>query len=259
MSTVGSYGAESGAGPLLQERYRLEEEPPPGRARPVLVEGFDEVSERTVTLLVLPDSSSMLERLALRSQVRRMSEIEHPGLPTVLDVVDTEAGFAVVLPASPEARLLADGGFLPADGPAQLRSALQALHAVGRTHGALDEHAVLVLPDATVRLLPVPPDPAVRPAEDLRALAALAARHGHGAEPDVPAQRVARPPRPPVTPPATAASAVRPPTGGATRFRSTSTSSYPRSWQSGAPRAGLVAAGALVGALLADLVSRLVT
>jgi hypothetical protein len=255
MTTLGAHGSESGAGPLLEDRYRLEVEPSPSRSAPVLAHAFDEESDQWVTLLVLPDSSSMLERLALRSQVRRLAEVDHPQVPRVLDVVDTETSLAVVLPFAPGAQLLSDVGVLPVDGPAQLRSALQAVHAIGRAHGGLDEGAVLVLPDATVGLLPVPPDPAATPAEDLRALGRLAARYGHGTEHDIPSQREAGPL------PGTTGRPLpeRPAYAGATRLPPTAAWPRRRPWEAGALRAAVVAAGALGGALLADLLSRLVT
>jgi hypothetical protein len=250
--------SEHGAGSLLLgSRYRLEAVPGSDRGAPVLVHGVDEASGRAVTLLLLPGSSSMLERLALRSQARRFAEIEHPGVATVLDVVDTRESLAVVLAHAPGARLLADGWALGGDGIEQLASALRAVHAIGRVHGALDEHAVLVRQESTVQLLPLPPDAAAHPEEDLRALEALAARRGSGAPRGtrgVPPQRTAPPFAPPVAPPA----AEVPGTGGATRLaRSADTAR--RSWAAGGRRAAVIVGGACGGALLADLLSRLVT
>jgi len=273
MTTLGAHGAGSGAGPLLEDRYRLKVPPPADRSAPMLADAFDQETQQWVTLLVLPDSSTMLERLALRSQVRRLADIEHPRLPKVLDVIDTRSSFAVVLPFCPDARLLADVGILPADGPDQLRSALQALHTTGRAHGGLDEGAVLVLPDSSVQLLPVPPDPAGTPAEDLRALAALASRHGRAIQHDVPPQHDVGPQQevgtqhdvppqreaPPPSASASRPSASSPGYAGATRLEPSAAPPRRRRWESGAPRAAVVAAGACVGALLADLISRLFT
>ncbi len=258
MTTLGTQDPEHGAGPLLGSRYRLETPPAADQDVPVLVHGTDEVSAGAVTLLLLPESSSMLERLALRSQVRRFTEIEHPAVARVIDVLDARPSLAVVLPHAPDARLLADGGGLPADGVTQLAGALRAVHALGRAHGALDEHAVLVLPDSTVQLLPLPPEAAALPEEDLRALEALALRSASGSASGgatgIPTQRTVRSqPDPLAQPPADSV-----PSGGATRFAPPRASAR-RSWESGGRRAAIIVAGACGGAVLADLISRLVS
>jgi hypothetical protein len=236
-----------------------------------VVEAYDEASDRAVTLVLLPARSSLRDRLALRLQVRRAAESPHPGLAPVLDVLDTEATLALVLPLRPGARLLTDVGVLPEDGVQQIQEALEALHAVGRPHGALDEHAVLVLPDSTVLLLPLAPEPGAQPAEDLPALARLARRYGAGHADQIPAQRSS----------ATAATVERPNHGRHSRERggighpaptsptlpapasrphgATVRSHRHRSSRHLALRGAMVLCGAVAGAGLADLLSRVFT
>jgi hypothetical protein len=259
------------ARPLLEGRYRLESDPGPEGRGPSVVEAYDEASDRAVTLVLLPASSSLRDRLALRLQVRRAAESPHPGLAPVLDVLDTEATLALVLPLRPGARLLTDVGVLPEDGVEQIQGALEALHAVGRPHGALDERAVLVLPDSTVLLLPLPPEPGAQPAEDLPALARLARRYGAGHADQIPAQRSS----------ATAAKVEQPNHGRHTRERggighpapvkaalhrpttpprgATVHSHRHRSSRHLVLRSAVVVCGALAGAGLADLLSRVFT
>jgi hypothetical protein len=254
---------EDDAGPLLDGRYRLESHPGPARSGPVLADAYDEASDRAVTLALLPATSSLRDRLALRLQVRRVSESEHPGLAPVLDVVDTESTFALVLPLLPGARLLTEVGVLPEAGPEHLIEAVEALHAVGRAHGALDERAVVVLPDSTVLLLPLPPEPGALPAEDLPALERLVSRYGASPADAVPSQRhgglhPAQPERATGDAPRAALQAQPvprsfPPHGATAVVR------HRRTWRPAAVRAALVLCGALGGAVLADLLSRLVS
>ena len=256
MSTVDAH--EHGAGRLLEGRYRLETSLGTEHREPLVVDAYDEESDRAVTLLLLPATSSLRDRLALRLQVRRAAEIEHPGLAPVIDVLDTESTLALVMPLLPGARLLAEGATLPADGPQRLRAALDALHAVGRPHGALDAGAVLVLPDSTVMLLPLPPEPGAVPSEDMLALERLISGYApHGGE-AIPPQRHA------TSHPAGAHRAPSPARTlpGASLFHETTPriqSKHGRSWRPVAVRVLIVLCGALGGAALADLLSRLVT
>ena len=252
MSTV------DGAGRLLEGRYRLEISLGTEHREPLVVDAYDEESDRAVTLLLLPATSSLRDRLALRLQVRRAAQIEHPGLAPVLDVLDTESTLALVMPLLPGARLLADGATLPADGPQHLRAALEALHAVGRPHGALDAGAVLVLPNSTVLLLPLAPEPGAVPSEDLLALEQLISGYAPYSEEAIPPQRHATPH------PAGAHRAPSPARTlpGASLFHenTSGTKSHDgRSWRHVAARLFVVLCGALGGAALADLLSRLVT
>ena len=168
---------------VLEGRYRLTGPPPPV-VTPVVVDALDELLSRPVTLLLLPATSSVSGQIALRLQLRRTAKASHPSLATVLDVLDTPTGPAVVLTHQPGGRLLTDGAPLPPAGPHQLRDALHALHRLGLAHGAVSEAAILVC-GGTAVLLPMPTTPSASPAVDLHDLQELVGRCASSAsEPD---------------------------------------------------------------------------
>ncbi|MBC7678967.1 MAG: hypothetical protein H7233_08255, partial [Pseudorhodobacter sp.] len=132
--------------------------------------------------------------------------------------------------------------------------ALRFLHDAGRAHGSVTADAVAVLPGGDAVLLPVPARPGAVPADDLRALTALAGT-------------LRGTPAPAVTPDPPATAALDAPTTvialplpvPAPGYAST-----PAPAQAGPPVAGgsasrvaFVLVGGFGGALLADLASRL--
>lgn len=159
---------------VLEGRYRLTSPQPPV-VTPVVVDAHDELLSRPVTLLLLPATNSISGQIALRLQLRRTAKASHPSLATVLDVLDTPTGPAVVLTHQPEGRLLTDGAELPPAGPQQLRDALHALHRLGLAHGAVSEEAIIVCGNTAV-LLPMPTTPSASPAVDLHDLEELLGR-----------------------------------------------------------------------------------
>lgn len=141
-----------------------------------LLQAHDEVLDRDVTLLLLPSTGGVGDRVALRLQLRQLSSTQHPHLAHAFDVVDAPDRLGVVLRLLPGAQLLSA---LPAQALThgvleQVGEALRFLHDAGRAHGSVTADAVAVLPGGDAVLLPVPARPGAVPADDLRALTALA-------------------------------------------------------------------------------------
>lgn len=158
---------------VLAGRYTLSA---PADGGVQLVVGHDEVLGRDVSLLLLPSSVGIRERLSLRLQLRQLSSLQHPHLAHAFDVIDAPGQLGVVLRLLPGARLLTEVGpdLTSPHLVEQIREALQALHAAGRAHGSVSTDAVAVLPDGSAVLLPLPARPGARPEDDVRDLARMA-------------------------------------------------------------------------------------
>lgn len=239
-----------GGGDVLAGRYTLAE---PAHGGLQLVVAHDEVLDRDVSVLLLPGSSSVGDRLALRLQLRQLSSLEHPHLAHAFDVVDVPGQLGVVLRLLPGAVLLSSlGPDLASSRVGEpVRQALGALHAAGRAHGSISADAVAVLPDGSGVLLPLPARLGARPEDDLRALARAFPAPFPPSVVEAPttvlsvvyAPTLAQTAAALVPAPSTASGAARP----ATALTIGSASN----------RAALIAAGGFGGALLADIVSRL--
>lgn len=252
---------------VLEGRYRLTGPPPPV-VTPVVVDALDELLSRPVTLLLLPATSSVSGQIALRLQLRRTAKASHPSLATVLDVLDTPTGPAVVLTHQPGGRLLTDGAALPPAGPQQLHDALHALHRLGTAHGAVSEEAILVCGNTAV-LLPMPTTPSASPAVDLHDLQELVGRCAFSAsEPDtivfvpltLPVTTV-----PPWSPhlspralPWTHLDEPADPTPTPSTLVPDARAAQPNHRVAGLRRVALVVAGGCTGALLTDIVLHLI-
>lgn len=263
MSTVADV---DGRGQVLEGRYRLPAALPEGD-KPVVLEAMDELLARRVSLLLFPLTGALGDRLALRLQLRRTAKTVHPRLAEVFDVIDGPEWAAVVFAHRPGGRLLGDGVELPPAGPQQLRDAVLALHASGRAHGAVSEDAVLVLPDASVLLLPLPTKPSALMADDLQDLHELVLRHAARVAADQTAALS-------LADMTNAATAALPINGGghpATSVEALHTSVIEAPTQQptpgpaaqhrhrplGARRGALILAGGCAGALVADVLSHL--
>lgn len=258
-----------GEGQVLAGRYTLAEGTHGGVQ---LIVGHDEVLNREVTLLLLPSSVGISERLALRLQLRQLSSLNHPHLAHAFDVVDTPGQLGVVLRLLPGACLLGNAG-PDAATPRhveQVRSALGALHAAGRAHGSVSPDAIAVLPDGNAVLLPLPARPGARPEDDLRDLAKMATPLS--AAPTV-AVEAPTSVLPAAAPDLTTVLPTAPVPTTATQVLAAVTASVPTAEPAAAPapvgseprpearsgRVAIIAAGGFGGALLAELASRLLS
>lgn len=231
--------------------------------RPVqLLAAYDTVLQRSVSLLLLPRSTSLSERLALRLQLRHLAGVQHLHLAHIFDVVDSPAGLAVVVESLPGAVLLSD---LPANslgrGDAQrvvteVGEALAALREAGLAHGAVSTSAVALTPDRRALLLPLPTRTDARPADDVDDLSrlvteieasSLAAAEPRSAGPGAATRTADR--RPGSTPSLPSVpSAVPSEAGRSARDRG--------ALRASGSRLALVLAGGFGGALLADVVAQ---
>ncbi|MFD4259912.1 SAV_2336 N-terminal domain-related protein [Streptomyces sp. NPDC058534] len=164
--------------PALGARYR-----PARRLAPTgrmwLAE--DTEANRTVAVRLHDPDPDPASRGAFLRDVRRLTEITHPNVVTVLDagieddvpyvVMEHLDGIALHTLARSNARRLPAP--LVVSVGAQLARALTALHRAGVTHGGLEASRVVLLPDGTVRLSLFEPGRNPGPSgrsEDLRAL-----------------------------------------------------------------------------------------
>ncbi|MFI7347955.1 SAV_2336 N-terminal domain-related protein [Streptomyces sp. NPDC049936] len=167
--------------PALGARYR-----PARRLAPTgrmwLAE--DTETNRTVAVRLHDPDRDPASRRAFLRDARRLTEIAHPNLVTVLDAgIEDDVPYVVMehldgvalhtLARSSGRRLPAP---LVVSVGAQLARALTALHRAGVTHGGLEASRVVLLPDGTARLSLFEPGTASGPSgrsEDLRALCDL--------------------------------------------------------------------------------------
>ncbi|WP_432098542.1 SAV_2336 N-terminal domain-related protein [Streptomyces sp. WAC 04229] len=164
--------------PVLGARYR-----PARRLAPTgrmwLAE--DTETNRTVAVRLHDPDRDPASRRAFLRDARRLTEIAHPNLVTVLDAgIEDDVPYVVMehldgvalhtLARSSGRRLPAP---LVVSVGAQLARALTALHRAGVAHGGLEASRVVLLPDGTARLSLFEPGTASGPSgrsEDLRAL-----------------------------------------------------------------------------------------
>ncbi|MGW8709903.1 SAV_2336 N-terminal domain-related protein [Streptomyces sp. NPDC055752] len=164
--------------PALGARYR-----PARRLAPTgrmwLAE--DTETNRTVAVRLHDPDRDPASRRAFLRDARRLTEIAHPNLVTVLDAgIEDDVPYVVMehldgvalhtLARSSGRRLPAP---LVVSVGAQLARALTALHRAGVAHGGLEASRVVLLPDGTARLSLFEPGTASGPSgrsEDLRAL-----------------------------------------------------------------------------------------
>ncbi|MFG3316981.1 SAV_2336 N-terminal domain-related protein [Streptomyces sp. NPDC048171] len=164
--------------PALGARYR-----PARRLAPTgrmwLAE--DTETNRTVAVRLHDPDRDPASRRAFLRDARRLTEIAHPNLVTVLDAgIEDDVPYVVMehldgvalhtLARSSGRRLPAP---LVVSVGAQLARALTALHRAGVTHGGLEASRVVLLPDGTARLSLFEPGRSSGPSgrsEDLRAL-----------------------------------------------------------------------------------------
>lgn len=141
----------------------------------------DTAANRTVMVRLHDANTDPASREAFLRDARRLTEIAHPNLVTVLDRgVEDDIPYVVMehLDGIALNALTRSGGRrlpvpLTVSVGAQLATALTALHEAGVTHGGLEASRVVLLPDGTVRLSLFEPGRTSGPAgrsEDLRAL-----------------------------------------------------------------------------------------
>ncbi|AKZ55558.1 putative serine/threonine protein kinase (Regulator) [Streptomyces ambofaciens ATCC 23877] len=164
--------------PALGARYRpVRRLAPTGRMW--LAE--DTETNRTVTIRLHGAKDGPAARKAFLRDARRLTEITHPNVVTVLDCgIEGDVPYVVMehLDGIALNTLARSGGRrLPApltvSVGAQLARGLTALHEAGVTHGGLEASRVVLLPDGTARLSLFAPGRTSGPAgraEDLRAL-----------------------------------------------------------------------------------------
>ncbi|MFB6549339.1 SAV_2336 N-terminal domain-related protein [Streptomyces sp. NPDC056405] len=164
--------------PALGARYRpVRRLAPTGRMW--LAE--DTAENRTVTVRLHDANTDPASREAFLRDARRLSEIAHPNVVTVLDRgIEDDIPYVVMehLDGIALNALTRSGGRrlpvpLTVSVGAQLATALTALHEAGVTHGGLESSRVVLMPDGTVRLSLFEPGHTTGPAgrsEDLRAL-----------------------------------------------------------------------------------------
>ncbi|MFE1023398.1 SAV_2336 N-terminal domain-related protein [Streptomyces sp. NPDC058818] len=141
----------------------------------------DTAANRTVMVRLHDANADPASREAFLRDARRLTEIAHPNLVTVLDRgIEDDIPYVVMehLDGIALNALTRSGGRrlpvpLTVSVGAQLATALTALHEAGVTHGGLEASRVVLLPDGTVRLSLFEPGRTSGPAgrsEDLRAL-----------------------------------------------------------------------------------------
>ncbi|MFE0803950.1 SAV_2336 N-terminal domain-related protein [Streptomyces sp. NPDC058812] len=141
----------------------------------------DTGANRTVTVRLHDANTDPASREAFLRDARRLTEITHPNVVTVLDRgIEDDIPYVVMehLDGIALNALTRSGGRrlpvpLTVSVGAQLAAALTALHEAGVTHGGLEASRVVLLPDGTVRLSLFEPGRTSGPAgrsEDLRAL-----------------------------------------------------------------------------------------
>lgn len=143
--------------------------------------GTDLTLGRPVTVRVVAGEGVQAPRL--KSQLRSLARLEHPGLLHVLDTCTVKDGFAIITEALPDHRVADEvnqQGRLSIertlDVTRQIGSALGALHATGFAHGGISTENLGIRHDGTVVILDGPPTtdattiPAT-PSGDVRALA----------------------------------------------------------------------------------------
>ncbi|WP_432080746.1 SAV_2336 N-terminal domain-related protein [Streptomyces sp. WAC 04229] len=144
----------------------------------------DTEANRTVAVRLHDPDHDPASRRAFLRDARRLTEITHPNVVTVLDAgIEDDVPYVVMehldgialsaLARSGDRRLPAP---LTVSLGAQLARALTALHRAGVTHGGLEASRVVLLPDGTVRLSLFEPGRTSGPAgrsADLRALCAV--------------------------------------------------------------------------------------
>ncbi|WP_121746817.1 SAV_2336 N-terminal domain-related protein, partial [Streptomyces sp. E2N166] len=141
----------------------------------------DTAANRTVMVRLHDANTDPASREAFLRDARRLTEIAHPNLVTVLDRgIEDDIPYVVMehLDGIALNALTRSGGRrlpvpLTVSVGAQLAAALTALHEAGVTHGGLEASRVVLLPDGTARLSLFEPGRTSGPAgrsEDLRAL-----------------------------------------------------------------------------------------
>jgi putative ABC transport system substrate-binding protein len=163
---AGEAGERALVGQRIHDRYRIVRELGAGAFGTVFLAEDEQTSQR-VAIRVLPRAASAVPNIARIIQSTSRSIVaaptSHPGLAGVLEVGEVEPGRISIVTELVEGRRLSE--ILAAGKPLDfgtsrrwvldLGGAIEALHNLGRVHGAIRPRNVMVLADGRVKLMDV--------------------------------------------------------------------------------------------------------